>query len=690
VRVPPGFTEAIIPLRWLALASFIALEAVQPSPGPRLALIGLYAAIFLYTLALTLSAWRYPDAGEAVMRTGLGFDTVAIAAGMVLTAHGREYLLLAFPVAALAGVLLGQSGAVVVSGTVAAVQLPPVPHSLFAPDHYVLWGLTVLACLATGIASSAGAEDLARRRRLARLLEELRRIAGAVPNPASAAETALVMLADHFRAHSGSLMVLDPPSGRLEILAAHHLPDAYRHVQTALGDGVAGRILQDGQATLITPEAPLVQRHAREEIGSAICVPLAAVGRPLGVLNLNRGRAAPRFAREDLEAAEIAAQPVGAVLARVQHERICAATLSEAAAGFGEVSRALARDPAVLWPALLDVARSLASARFAVLALEREDTGTVDVVGTRGIDGRTAAAFLPHLLAASTRGEMGVIPDGPAGSGVPTTVACVPLRAEGQTLGALGLGFTGTTAAPGLLQAVAAHVAAAVHTARFAHRIADIGVLEERRRIAREMHDGLAQTIAEALLQTDLSAAAGPDRGHGELRELRRVLERAMGELREFMTELRRSERTDESLFAALDAMGRDFGRRHQIPTTVVTRGQDGPLPSAVRHAVLAITRQALTNVRAHARATAVTITAEATEDTTSVTIADNGVGFDPGAFRARPPGGHHLGITSMEERAALVGGTLHVESRPGGGTRVTVQIPLGRDHDEDPRPAGG
>ncbi|MDQ7843052.1 MAG: GAF domain-containing sensor histidine kinase [Armatimonadota bacterium] len=689
MRVRPGFTEAVIPLRWLVLASLIALEALRPSPGPRIALIGLYAAIFLYTLALTLYAWRYPEADDAVMRAGIGFDTVAIATGMVLTAHGREYLLLAFPVAALAGVLLGQSGAAVVSAAVGAVQLPAVPHSLFAPGNYVLWGLTVLACLCTGIASSAGAEDRMRRRRFGRLLEELRRIAGAVPNAAGAASAALVMLADHFRAHGGSLMLFDPPSGQLEILAAHHLPETYRRVRTALGEGVAGRILQDGQATLLTPETPIPPRPARDEIGSALCVPLAALGRPVGVLNLNRGRAAPRFTREDLQAAELAAQPVGAILLRAQQERVCAAALAEAAAGFGEVSRALARDPAVLWPALLDVARSLASARFAVLALEREDTGTVDLVGMRGIDGPTAAGLLPHLLAASTRGEIGVIPEGSAGSGAPGTVACIPLRAEGQTLGALGLGFAGDPVAPGLLQAVASHVAAAVHTARFAHRIADIGVLEERRRIAREIHDGLAQTVAEALLQTDLSAAAGPDQGRGDLRELRTVLERAMGELREFMTELRRSERTDESLFAALDAMGRDFGRRHRIPTTVVTRGQDGPLPSAVRHAVLAIARQALTNVRAHARATAVTITAEATEDAASVSIADNGVGFDLGAFRARPPGGRHLGITSMEERAALVGGILQVESRPGGGTKVTVRIPLGRGRDENPRPAG-
>jgi len=235
-------------------------------------------------------------------------------------------------------------------------------------------------------------------------------------------------------------------------------------------------------------------------------------------------------------------------------------------------------------------------------------------------------------------------------------------------------------------------VAAAVHTARSAHRIADIGVVEERRRIAREMHDGLAQTIADALLQTDLSAMAAqaqPGQVRGDLQELRSVLEQAMRELREFMTELRREDRTDETLFAALEAMGREFGRRHQIQTSVVTNGEDTPLPSAIRHAVLAIVRQALTNIRAHARATTVAIRAEATEHACSVSVADNGVGFDLAAFRTRSSGFHHLGITSMEERASLVGGRLQIASRPGGGTTVTVHVPLGREHDEDSRAAG-
>ena len=693
MAVLPTFTQAVVSLRWLALAALIALETLLPSRGNTSALIGLYGVILAYALALTLFAWRFPDRSATAARLGIPLDTLAIAAGMLVTGHGREYLLLAFPVTAVAGLLLGYTGAALVSVAMTIVQFPMIRVSLFAPGSYVLWAFTALAVLGTGTAAAAGAEHLARGQRFHRMLLELRRAMAAAPNVAVSANAALAIVTAHFHANSGSLMLFDAQAGRLEILVAHALAETYHEVRPRLGEGIAGWVAQQGEAVLLTPDAPVPFRLTRSEIGSSICVPVRTAQGPLGVLNLNRHRPAAWFTRDDLEAAELTAQQVAGILLQAQHERVYAAALSEVAEGFSEVSRALARDPAVLWPALLDIARSLTSAHFAVLALEREDTGTVDIVATRGIDGRTSLEFAPTLLAASTQGEIRVAQGGPPRNGVPTSVACVPLRAESQTLGAIGLGLGDSRTPPRLLHAVASHVAAAVHTARSAYRVADIGVSEERRRIAREMHDGLAQTLADAMLQTDLStmaAQAHPEQLASDLTELRAVLGRAMRELREFMSDLRRQDQAEATLFGALDLMGRDFGRRYQIPTSVTGSGEETHLPSAIRHAVLAIVRQALTNIRGHARATAVAIRAEVSEQLCVVSVKDNGAGFDLAAYRAKPPAAHHLGITSMEERAALVGGRLHMESRPGEGTTVTVRIPLGREHDEDTRAAGG
>jgi len=678
----PGFANATISLRWLALASLIVLETLLPTPAPRGALLGLYSAIFAYVLALTLYVWRYPDDAGRAGRAGVALDTLAIAVGMFLTGHRTEYLFLAFPVATLAGFLLGVRGMVLVTAVVAAVQLPVANASLFAPDRYLPWAFTVLTMLAAGVVAAAGSERVAQPPQFTRVLADLRRVTAYAPHPAAAAEAALNLIIAHFHARSGSVMLFDSQTQRLEILAAHHLDQAYKDIQLRLGEGIAGWVAQEGHAILLTPEAIVPFQLTRSDIGSSICIPLMSSRGPLGVLNLNRSPSHEHFTHDDLRAAELSAHQLTGVLILAQSERTVAAALAEMAEGFGEVSRALSRDPAVLWPALLDMARSLTSAHFAVLALEREDTGNMDIVATRGIDGRVAHEFVPTLLAASTHGEIRVAEGGPNPSGVPMAMACVPLRTEGGTLGAIGLGLPDGRVSARLLNAVASHVAAAVHTARSAYRIADIGVAEERRRIAREMHDGLAQTLADAVLQTDLAgmaAQSNPERLGADLKDLRTLLERAMRELREFMSELHRRDQAPGTLFAALDAMSRDFARRYQIPTTVASHGDDTALPSAVQHAALAIARQALTNVRAHARATAVTIRAEVTPEECAVSVGDNGMGFDLSAHRSRPAAPHHLGLTSMRERAALVGGILRIETAPGQGTTITVHVPLER-----------
>ncbi len=675
------FAHAALSLRWLVLAALIAQEALTPAPGRTPPV--LYVGILVYTLALTLYAWRYPGLATRAARAGVIFDTVAIGAGMQLAGRQEPFFLFGFVTAVIAGLLMGHFGAAIVAGIVGALQLPLLPGSLFTPGLYAAWGAAALALQAAGHTAAAGATRLHRRARIADLLATLGTLTASAAPPAEAADRILTAVARFFRADSGSLMVFNPRDERLEILTAHGLGEAYRQARPRLGEGIAGWVVQEGRPVLLTPNAPAPVPLQRTEIGSSMCVPVISAGRPVGVLNLNRGAGRRWFSLDDLDTAELAAHHGEAVLLRAQHEHAVAALLTDAASGFSAVGRALSRDPAVLWPVLLDQARSLASAQFAILALEREDTGTLDIVAARGISGQTALAFLPGLIAASTDGELHAAGESGASDSGGAVVACVPLRVESKTIGAIGLGMTGTVVAPPeRLHAVAAQTAAAVHAARTAYRVTDIGLVEERRRIAREMHDGLAQTLADALLQTDLSAMAvqgDPVQVASDLKELRGLLERSMRELREFMSELRREPETSNELPAALEAIGKEFQRRAETATSVVVTGDASRLPSAVRHAVLAIVRQALTNVRAHAQATTVGIRADVTEDGCTASVTDDGVGFDLAAFRAGLAESHHLGLTSMAERAALVGGRLDIATTPGHGTTITVRIPVGR-----------
>ncbi len=672
------FAHATLSLRWLALALLVAHDVAVGGPRTPPAL---FVAMAAYALALALWAWRLPTRATDIARVGIGLDAAAVAAGLLLAARPQGFFFLGFAVVASAGVLLGYRGALAAAVVVGAAASPPLGGAMFPPSSAAGWVAAFLALLGTGGAAAAAGARSGRRAAAEAALRSLSARA-VFPGPAqAAAEAVLEEMVALLGADSGSLMVYLDREERLEILAARGLADAYQGARPRLGEGVAGWVAREGRPVLLTPGTSTPVPLTRQELGSSLCVPLTAGSGPLGVLNLNRRASRPQFTLDDLKAADLLARAVVPVLIRARAERELAAALAEVAAGITDVGRSLTRDPSVLWPALLDRARALTSARYAVLALEREDTGMVDVVASRGIAGQAALGLLPGLLAASTHGRVHTV--GPAGGQEQDRATCVPLTVDGKTIGAVAFGLAADSPVPAdRLEAVAAQVAAAVQMVRTAHRIADIGITEERRRIARELHDGLAQTLADALLQTDLvalAAPADPSRASGDLKDLRGLLERGMRELREFMSELRRQPDVGSELPAALEALGRDFQRQTGVATTVEVTGDAARLPSAVRHAVLAIVRQALTNVRTHARATAVHIRARVDEDGCTAAVADNGVGFDVAAYRAQPPGRRHLGLVSMEERAALVGGRLEVDSAPGRGTTVTVRVPLGR-----------
>src|SRR3989441_4894430 len=633
-------------LRWLALAALIALGTLTSAPVRTPP--GFYVVILLYTLGLSLYAWRYADRALKAGGAGVVFDTAAIGVGMQVTPAPQVFFYLGFVTAAVAGLLMARVGTAAIAAIIGLLEFPRLPGSLFGPNLYIAWGVAALALQATGQAAAVAASHLRRRGEFLDLLASLGRAGGGTSPPAEAAAHALTEIIGFLAADSGSLMLLDPQDERLEMFAAHRLDDAYLRVRLQLGESIAGWVVRAGQPVLLPPGAAAPFPLQRNDVGSSICLPVSSGGRSLGVLNINRAPDRPWFSPDDLATAELAVHSVIDILLRAQHERAIAATLMNVTSGFIGVSRALLRDPAVLWPVLLDQTRSITGAQFAVLALERQDTGTLDVVASRGIGGQAALSFLPGLLAASTDGRLHVAGEHGAGSPGPI-VACVPLRLENRKVGAIGLGLPGgTPVLPHQLDAVATLVAGAVHTARTANRLADLGVVEERRRIAREMHDGLAQTLADAMLQTDLSAMTAqgnPAQVNGDLKELRALLERGMRELREFMSDLGRERETRGKLPAALKELGREFQRRDEIPTSVVVTGDAARIPSAAKYAILAIVRQALTNVRTHARATAVTIRAEIAPDTCTTSVTDNGVGFDLAAFRAQPPGLQHLGL---------------------------------------------
>jgi signal transduction histidine kinase len=211
-------------------------------------------------------------------------------------------------------------------------------------------------------------------------------------------------------------------------------------------------------------------------------------------------------------------------------------------------------------------------------------------------------------------------------------------------------------------------------------------VMQERERLSRELHDGVAQLVAQLLLRLDtikeLVGADRPQEAEAELERLHGVADEIYEDIGESITGLRTNVR-ERGLNRALQDYVDVFEERHQIPTSLRTDEAADQLAPLAALQLFRFIQEALTNVRKHAgaRAATVTLTSDG-PDQLRVVIADDGQGFTPGSQRngkARP-----LGLTSMRERVEALGGTLQMQSQPGSGTQVTATIPILRTRREN------
>jgi len=202
---------------------------------------------------------------------------------------------------------------------------------------------------------------------------------------------------------------------------------------------------------------------------------------------------------------------------------------------------------------------------------------------------------------------------------------------------------------------------------------AERAALEERHRLAREIHDGLAQQLWFTKLKFErLSAQLGDD-ARPLANEVGQSLDAAIVEARSAMVTMRSSLEADLPLADMLERAVDDFEQRSGLPV----RFTPGPgLPPAIpprqQVELLRVVQEALTNIVKHADATVVRLRAEVVGRDLVVSVGDNGIGFD----QKNPPEGG-MGLRGMEERARLMGGTLRVESEPHGGTTVEVSVPI-------------
>jgi two-component system sensor histidine kinase DegS len=205
---------------------------------------------------------------------------------------------------------------------------------------------------------------------------------------------------------------------------------------------------------------------------------------------------------------------------------------------------------------------------------------------------------------------------------------------------------------------------------------------EERMRIARDMHDGPAQSMANLVLQAEILERLldrNPKQLVTELAEFKNSVRNALEETRQLIFDLRPMTLDDLGLVPTLRKFIKEYGDRYGLATRFNVVGQERRLPGNTEGVLFRIIQEALTNVHKHARAKMAEVTMNLQSSRVSVTIKDDGQGFDVARTEANLHKNKNLGLLSMRERAELEKGTLEIRSQPGRGTEVKVEIPLSK-----------
>ena len=196
---------------------------------------------------------------------------------------------------------------------------------------------------------------------------------------------------------------------------------------------------------------------------------------------------------------------------------------------------------------------------------------------------------------------------------------------------------------------------------------------EERRRIAADIHDDPIQAMSAVDLRLQLLAASPEKAAAPELTELHETVTQSIERLRSLLFELRPTALDREGLIAALNVYLAHTG---SVPgwSYEVVDALDAEPPPEMRAVLYRVAQEAVTNARTHAGATRVDVNVTGSRDGVTIEVRDDGRGFDvEEAMRPRPG---HLGLSTMIERAELLGGRCHVSSDPGRGTVVTCWLP--------------
>jgi PAS domain S-box-containing protein len=601
------------------------------------------------------------------------------------------------------GLLTTAVGAI---GGVSALLAPGAPPGAFGAATVTRLGVFVLEALVICILSGALRRAEARAQALAASEQAARRALEAASSQVRAVQRVTDTALSHLRldellsellgrirealgADTVVILLLSEDGTELVVRAAQGLEEEVRQgIRIPFGRGIAGRIAAQGAPMLVDDfyatevASPILRARG---LRSLLGTPLIVDGRTIGVVHVG-ALSARRFTADDTRLLQLVADRLATAIGR--------ARLFEAE----QRARNAAETAERRFRLLVDGVRDYA---FYML----DPAGRVESwnAGTERLKGYTEAEILGAGFARFYTAE-------DARAGVPARAlerAAAEGRAveEGWRVRKDGARFWAEVVVTALRDADGRLRGYSVltHDLTERRRAAEVRARlleqvitaqeEEQRRIARELHDETGQALTSLLvgLRT-LEEAPSLEASREHARELRRVTGETLEEVRRLARGLRPSALDELGLVAAVEQYALDYTQARGMSVDVRVRGF-GPerLPEAIETALYRIIQEALTNVSKHAGATSVSVVLQQGRDAVQAIVADDGCGFDVEAALRTPAAWAHLGLHGMRERAALLSGTVTIESEPGEGTTIYARVPIpGVPHDEDSHPARG
>jgi signal transduction histidine kinase len=491
-------------------------------------------------------------------------------------------------------------------------------------------------------------------------------------------------------AFEGSVIALLDECDELGVSAAiGRIDDEARNVRLRSGEGICGWVVQHGLPFLsndVTNEQRVLPAArdigSNRNIQSYIAVPLRSGGKVIGVLSVMADRT-NAFTYEDVDLLEAVAAQIGGPInsARLYQEGQRLAEQVRRRNTHLEVINAIGR----IAVSTVDVDHMLATVpaqirhgfncRSAALYRVDEELDELSLVAYAG-------DAPPPLALADVRPALSAIVQRGGKMTITTTsdpAIYIPMVASGRALALLRLApqpscvFSEEDVSA--LATLADVLASALENDRLYQRAQEAAVLEERSRLARDLHDSVSQQLFSMTLTAQAARAQidkNPARTAVQLERLQETAQAALAEMRALIFQLRPPGLSEHGLIATLQQHVAALNRREGIDTNLTVHGEERHARN-VDQAIYRIVQEALNNVVKHAAAQRVDIVLTLQPDLVQLAVVDDGSGFDLDNTLARSD--RHLGLTSMRERAAEVGGTLEVHSHPGGGTEVLLTI---------------